>query len=405
MCGESPLEVVLDYGPMPLVDRLAEPGEGEDPRHPLVLARCDGCGLLQAGPAPDRAEIFGERYRYLSSCGDAIVRSARAHARELIDRLALTGDDLVLEIACNDGTQLAPFAEAGVRTLGYEPAPIPAEACAARGIPVRRAFFDQRAAAALEGQGQRAALVIAKNVLAHVDDPVGLLRGVERVLDEGGLAVFEFGYARDLVERGEFDIVYHEHQCYLTVGAVRAMLERAGLALADAERIGLHGGSLRVEAARGVAPSARAIALLRAEEDAGVATGAYARSFADQARAQGERIRAEVERAVAAHGPLTAYGAAAKGAVLLNHLGLDRALVARVVDRNPHKRGRLMPGTRQPVVGAEVIGQERPAVVLLLAWNFAEEVAGQQRAWLEGGGRLLVPLPEWREIGAGDVAD
>lgn len=403
VCAANPLSVVLDLGEMPLVDRLQDPGEAPGPPVPLALCRCPACGLLQTSHTPPRAQVFGDRYRYLSSCGDAVVASARAHAQSLTRDMQLTPADLVLEIASNDGYQLAPFAQLGIQTLGIEPTPTAARIARQRNIETREAFFDEALAEQLRAEGVAPRLVIAKNVVAHVDDPVALLRGVARILAPGGRVVIEAGYARDLIERAEFDTIYHEHQCYLTATALADMLARAGLALTSAERIRLHGGSLRAEAmhARDVDPhqiTSPPPALLGEEETIGVTTERFVAGYADRVQQQIEAIRTAIHRITSEHGPIAAYGAAAKGTVLLNTLGLTTEHIAWVADRNTHKHGRLMPGTHQPVVPVERITEDPPPALLVLAWNFADEIARQQRAYLEGGGRLLVPLPEVREI-------
>ncbi len=411
VCATQPLEVVLDLGDMPLVDRLQRAGEPPGERVPLALCRCPACGLLQTSHTPPRAEVFGDRYRYLSSCGDAVVRSAREHAQALTRDMALASRDLVLEIASNDGYQLAPFAERGIQTLGIEPTPLAARIARERGITTREAFFDEPLACTLRDEGLSPKLVIAKNVVAHVDDPVALLRGVADVLAPGGRLVIEAGYARDLIERAEFDTIYHEHQCYLTATALGDMLARAGLALTRAERIALHGGSVRVEAvharegdAAPVAASPRSRDTLRDEEEAiGITTDRFVAGYADRVHRQIEAIRGAVHRITRAHGPIAAYGAAAKGTVLLNTLGLTTDHIAWVADRNTHKHGLLMPGTHQPVVPTQHITERPPKALLVLAWNFAREIAGQQRDYLAAGGTLLVPLPELREITAEHV--
>lgn len=403
MCATEPLEIVLDLGDMPLVDRLLEPGEPPEHPVPLALCRCPRCGLLQTAHTPPRTHVFGAQYRYLSSFGDAIVRSAEQHAESLIADLRLTRDDLVLEIASNDGYQLAPFAERGIGILGIEPTPIAARIARERRIDTREAFFDEDLARSLRDEGVAPRLVIAKNVVAHVDDPIGLLRGVAHILAPGGRLAIEAGYARDLVEHAEFDTIYHEHQCYLTATAIGDMLAGAGLTVTRAERIALHGGSLRVEAMRACDVGPDQIALspptLRDEEETiGITTRRFVAGYADRVHRQIDAIRTAVLRITQEHGPIAAYGAAAKGTVLLNTLGLTTDHVAWVADRNLHKHGRLMPGTHQPVVPVERIASDPPPALLLLAWNFADEIARQQHAYLERGGTLLVPLPNLRKI-------
>ncbi|MCK6504082.1 class I SAM-dependent methyltransferase [Myxococcota bacterium] len=382
LCGQG-LEQVLDYGPVALANDLRPPGQG-GPRVPLTLCRCQGCGLVQVPEVVDPALLFGD-YRYATGHSRTMV----AHLDGLAQALASAHPGgRVLEIASNDGTLLAALAAAGLRPLGVEPAPSLAAEANARGLPTRAAFFDEALADRLRGEEGSFQAVVATNVLAHVDDPVGLLRGAARLLAPGGQVVVEVPSLDALLRAGAFDTVYHEHLCVFDPASLRAAFEQAGLGLARVEEIPVHGGSLRVTATRGPhAPEALAAV--------GAPRGRISSARLAALAAAAHRVRQELPARIATLRDrglrVAAYGAAAKGAVLLQWCGVED--LPWVADANPRKQGLWLPGTRTVVVPPERVAQERPDVVLLLAWNLLAEVREQLRGQV---GRLLVPLPRPR---------
>jgi len=393
---------VLSYGEMPLANALLSEADlgREEPRWPLELAFCEHCALLQITESIDPELLFGE-YAYFSSYATTMLE----HAEELVERLvrerALDGGSLALEVASNDGYLLQHYVSRGVPVLGIDPARNVVEAAEARGVETLCGFFGEELARELVASGRRASVLHANNVLAHVPDVQGVVAGIAAVLADDGIAVVETPYVRDLVERTEFDTVYHEHLFYYSLTALDRLLSRSGLRIVDVERLPIHGGSLRVFAAPAGSPEERApsvAALLAEEEELGIPTSAYFEGFASRV----ESLRAELVALL--HGleaqghRLAAYGAAAKGSTLLNYVGIGGDVLEFVADRSEHKQGLYLPGVRLPVVPPERLLEEMPDEVLLLAWNFADEILEQQAEYRRRGGRFLIPIPEPRLV-------
>ncbi len=387
---------MLDLGHTPLANRVLSPealGEPE-PTFPLAVVVCGGCTLAQLTETVPPETLFRD-YVYLSGVSETVVRHSRAHARDLLAERGLGPAHRVIEVASNDGTLLAPFAEAGVQVLGIEPAENIAAMAEARGIPTRAVFFSRAAGEALADEGIRADVVLANNVLAHVPDPVGLVAGMAAILADGGIVEIEVPWVVDLVDHVEFDTIYHEHLAYFSLHALDALVERAGLVLTDVTRIPIHGGSLRIRCAHEAreAGRGRVEALLEDERARGVHTKAFYADFAARVAALGERLKATLQDLRAQGKRIAVYGASAKGATLLNGLGIDPSWLDYVVDAAPTKQGRFTPGTRLPIHPPDRLLEDRPDYALLLAWNHRDEILAQQRAFREAGGRFIVPVP------------
>ena len=395
-CGTAGLVEVLDLGRAPLVDALVTPGtdRDEEPRYPLTLTMCATCSLVQLRERVPPTVLFGADYPYHSSYADAVVDNARATVDHVLDgRLPAGGR--VIEVASNDGYLLQWFPD-DLAVLGVDPAPGPVAAARARGVPTIQEFFTPALAQRLADEGRTADVVLANNVVAHVDDQHAFLDAVTRVLAPGGRVLLQFPYVRDLVAGLQFDTIYHEHQCYFSVTALARLAAPHGLQVLDVAHLDLHGGSLRVELARGDGPSPVAEAWMQEEVASGLLDVDHLTDFAARVDGVGAALRELLGSARDAGRRIAAYGAAAKGAVLLHHCRIDRTLLEYVVDRNPHKQGLEMPGVALPIVGPERLASDPPDDLLLLAWNFADEIAAQQAAFLDRGGRFLVPVPEPR---------
>jgi SAM-dependent methyltransferase len=396
-CGRSGLEVVLDLGDMPLANAILEESDlgRPEPRFPLALAYCPDCWLVQITEtvAPD---LLFRDYTYFSSVSDAFVEHARGIAERLIAERSLGSDSLVVELASNDGYLLQHYARAGVPVLGIDPARNVAEVATARGVPTLAEFFTRDLADELAGSGRTADVIHANNVIAHVPDLNGFVAGIARILKPGGVAVIETPYLRELVERLEFDTIYHEHVFYHSLTALSRVFERNGLTVVDVERISVHGGSLRVFAMRSEAaePSEAVRSLLAEETAVGLCSPEYYAAFAGRVEALGRELRAALEDLRAKGHTVAAYGAAAKGAVLLNAFDIGPDLISFVADRSPYKQGYLMPGVHIPIVGPEQLVARRPEECLLLAWNFADEILAQQAEYRRLGGRFIIPVPK-----------
>ncbi|HWO93874.1 MAG TPA: class I SAM-dependent methyltransferase [Dehalococcoidia bacterium] len=395
-CGSPRLEPILSLGTTPLADGLidAEALERPEPRFPLDVAFCEDCSLVQILATVRPEMLFGTDYPYFSSFSPELLRHSRENAESLTRTRNLGPRSLVVEIASNDGYLLRNFVEAGIPVLGIDPAPGPARAAEAAGVRTMCTFFDLDLAERLAGEGTQADVVIGNNVLAHVPDQNAFIAGIARLLKHDGVAVIEVPYVRDLIERCEFDTIYHEHHCYFSVTALVRLFARHGLSLNHVEHYPIHGGSLRlfVEPREDVGISVRRY--LREEADAGLTHAAFYRDFAARVERTRDSLVQTVTALKAQGRRIAAYGAAAKGATLLNYTGIDSEIIDFVVDRNVHKQGRYMPGVRIPIADPCRLMEDRPDYVLMLAWNFKDEILNQQEAYRALGGRFIVPIPE-----------
>jgi len=401
-CGGSTLEPLLSLGDVPLANSLltADALAASEPVYPLEVVFCPACTLVQITETVPPEQLFGE-YLYFSSFSDTMLASAEAIAARLVRERTLSGESLVVEAASNDGYLLQFYQRAGVAVLGVEPALNIARVASERGIPTLPDFFGQELAARLVREGRRADVIHANNVLAHVADLNGFVAGFAALVKERGLVVVEAPYVRDMIERCEFDTIYHEHLCYFSLAALEGLFARHGLAVIDVERLPIHGGSLRLFAeprAARTAPSERLVALRAAEAAWGVGELARYADFATRVERLKEGLRTLLGRLKADGRRIAAYGAAAKGATLLNYARIGTETLDFVVDRSPHKQGRFMPGVHLPIRDPRELSVATPDYVLLLAWNLADEVMAQQAEYRARGGRFIVPVPEPRIV-------
>lgn len=395
-CDESMLELVLDYGPMPLAGAFPRIDELDEERaYPLQLVVCDGCGLAQV-PQVVPQEVLFRDYRYRASV--PLARHFEAYAESVPSRLGLRKEGLIVEPGCNDGVLLKPLRERGFgRLLGVDPARN-ITAHVPEGIAVRDAFFDAEAAAAILHEHGPAQLVTANNVFAHMDEPVGFARAAALLLEPEGVFAFEVHYLADLVDRFQYDTVYHEHVLYYSITALAPLLARAELRIFDVERIANHGGSIRVFACRAGArrpPTTELHTLLDAERARGLDRVSAFRDFA-----QGVRTRmAQLDDLIAHHAPgkrIAAYGAAGRATILFNACPDAARSIAYVVDESPERVGRVMPGTHNPIVEPERLTEEPPDLLLISAWSYAEQIRAKVRARFGSTAKpeFCVPLPD-----------
>jgi C-methyltransferase C-terminal domain/Putative zinc binding domain/Methyltransferase domain len=397
-CAGTHLTTFLDLGVQPIANALLDEEHLHDPepRFPLELAFCRDCGLVQVTQTIPPDVLFGHDYPYYSSFSPALLTHSREHVRAILAQRKLGPDSLVIEVASNDGYLLQNFVGAGVPVLGIDPAAGPATAAREHGIPTIQAFFGTELARELAMQGKQADIMIANNVVAHVDAINDFVAGFPLLLKDDGFARLEFAYLRDLIEKGEFDTVYHEHLFYHSITAIEPLFLRHGLYLNDAERLSIHGGSLRITVSKRPGKTERLVSMQQEEATLGMGDISYYLSFSYRVEQLRGRLVKFLQDERAKGARLAAYGAAAKGATLLNYAGLGPDIIEYVVDRNSHKVGKYMPGVKLPIRPVESLIRDRPDCVLILAWNFGAEIIEQNREYVRQGGRFILPVPEPR---------
>lgn len=401
-CGNTGLRKFLELGPQPLANAFPRsPDEfASEARYPLDVYFCERCALVQLLDVID-PEILFRDYIYVTGTSDTIAAHNVKYAQAVVDRLELGGDDLVVEVASNDGSLLACFQRHGVRTVGVEPATNIAAIARERGIETVNRFFDRDAASDVRDRYGDAMAVIGNNVFAHVDDSRGFLRGCRDLLAEDGLVIIEVPYLREMIDKLEYDTVYHEHLCYFSVTALRTLCESADLSLVAVDRVPVHGGSIRMYAGRRERypeHSADALAMIAEEEALGLTTFARFERFAADVAENRRAVVALLESLIADGKRVVGYGAPAKGNTLLNYCGIDSRLLPYTVDKSPLKVGRYTPGMHLPVMPTPTLLEEQPDYVMILAWNFADEIMRQQSEYAARGGHFIIPVPSPRIV-------
>jgi SAM-dependent methyltransferase len=365
--------------------------------YPLRVLVCTNCWLVQTEDFTRAEELFSQDYAYFSSVSQSWLRHSAAYARMITERLSLDAESLVIEVASNDGYLLRNFLAAGIPCLGIEPTESTASAAESMGISVLREFFGTTLAARLVDSGRKADLIVGNNVYAHVPDINDFTAGLRIALKPGGVVTLEFPHIMRLIERTQFDTIYHEHFSYLSLHAVTHIFESEGLRVWNVEELSTHGGSLRIYGCH--------------ESDSRQNTTEVSRVLAEEIRCgllgtkvySNFQLRADILKdslltflieKKRQNESVAAYGAAAKGNTLLNYAGIKTDLIQFVCDAAPSKQGKYMPGSRVPILSPAVLRDCRPDYVLILPWNIADEVASEHNYVSEWGGRFFVAVPE-----------
>ena len=364
---------------------------------PLRVLVCSECWLVQTEDYAGADELFSADYAYFSSFSTTWLQHAERYVADMVQRFALNANSHIVEVAANDGYLLQYAKVRGIPCLGIEPTTSTADAARAKGIEIVEEFFGVQLAEKLVAQGKQADLTAANNVLAHVPDINDFVGGFAVLLKPAGVSTFEFPHLLRLVSENQFDTIYHEHYSYLSLIAVKRIFEHNGLSVFDVEELPTHGGSLRVYAQRtdsGIHEiSANVANMLQREVQAGMATPAFYGGFQDKADQVKNDLLAFLIEAKRAGKTVAGYGAAAKGNTLLNYAGVRPDLLPYVVDRNPAKQDKFLPGCRIPIVAEAHLIQAKPDYVVILPWNLRTEVIEQLAYIREWGGQFVTAVP------------
>ncbi|MDP7257817.1 MAG: class I SAM-dependent methyltransferase [Acidimicrobiales bacterium] len=399
-CGKPVDLILMDLGSSPPSNSYLA---NDDPQSsetflPLRVLVCESCWLVQTEDFADASLLFGADYAYFSGYSSTWTNHCQTFTDEVTERFGLDGSSRVVEVACNDGTLLNYFQMLGMRCTGIEPTASTAAAALDLGLDIREVFLDNEVAGSLAADGVIADLLVANNVLAHVPDIVSFTAGCRRLLASSGVASFEFHHLVELVSKTLFDTIYHEHFSYLSLTSAEAVFSAAGLKVFDVEQLATHGGSLRVYAQR-VESDRFAISdsvqrLRDHEESVGVTSPSFYTGFQERSDRIKDDLMGFLLHAKNSGQSVAGYGAAAKGNTLLNYAGVHTGLMAYVVDNNPAKQGKFLPGSRIPIVDEQRIVDDPPDFVLILPWNIREEIARRLESLDGWSGAVVTALPE-----------
>lgn len=394
-CGQSLDEQIVSLGTLPLANSLLRKDqlEEEEDSFPLDLYLCPHCSLVQIKHDVSSDVLF-KNYFYFSSYSDTMLGHSHDISQKMIKLKNLGEDSLVIELASNDGYLLQYYLENKIPVLGIDPAENIAAVANKKGISTLPEFFSKELAIRLAANGQFADVIHANNVLAHVPQLNDFVEGIKIILKPEGFAVIEVPYLIDMIDKNEFDTIYHEHLCYFSLRALDHLFARAGLKISDVERLPIHGGSLRLFISHSPSSQSEKVKeLLEFENNLKISTLEFYKTFSDNIKSNKNSLVLLLKDLKNSGKSIVAYGASAKGSTLLNVFGINEQFLDFVVDRSKEKQGHYIPGSHLPIYAPEELLKRMPDYVLLLTWNFKEEILNQQSNYRANGGKFIIPVP------------
>ncbi len=399
-CANPLSKTFVDLGMSPLCQTQIKPNclNHEEIFYPLHVYVCDKCYLVQLDEFVAPSEIFSDNYPYFSSYSDSWVAHTRQYCDEMRVSQNLDQESLVVEIASNDGYLLQHFVDQGISVVGIEPAANVAAAAVAKGIRTEVCFFGEAEAFRIADSYGKPDLLLGNNVLAHVPDIVGFVKGMKALLKSSGVITMEFPHLLNLIEKNQFDTIYHEHFSYLSFSTVRNIFSSAGLTLFKVDELDTHGGSIRIHARHSsydvIKIDASVARMLSKEEDYGLGSLEVYVAFSEKVKVTKRNILRFLVEQKQNGKSIVGYGAPGKGNTLLNYCGIRTDFIDYTVDRNPNKYGTYTPGTRIPILHPDAIRETKPDFLFVLPWNLIDEIVEQTSFIRDWGGRWIVPIPE-----------
>jgi SAM-dependent methyltransferase len=386
----------MDFGNTPLADRLLNESTVHDPEPvcPLSVVFCPDCSLFQIKETVPPEVLFPSDYPYFSSVSEGLLRHFRGNVAETRARKQLDDSSLVIELASNDGYLLQNYKSAGIPVLGIDPSEGPVREARALGIDTRENFFTAELAQKLKAENVTADIVHANNVLAHVAETNGFVQGIATILKDDGLVVVECPYVYDLIEKCEFDTIYHQHLCYFSLHALCTLFGRHALFVNEVQRIPIHGGSLRLFITKHDNPEDSVRKLLSDEVEAGLTTSGFYSGFAESISAKRDDLIRLLDELKSGGARIAGYGAPAKACTLMAFMGLGANYLDYLVDKSRFKQRLFYPGNHLPIYAPEYLLEDQPDYALLLSWNFAEEILVEQKEYRRRGGKFVIPIPD-----------